>query len=263
MSRSATKSRGDRSRLAAAAPAPPPQPPSTREAAATFVVPGRLTEADWDAMVTQEEGEGIVAEVATELMSHVMARCFEVHLKEQLVPFLVSSTRDVLVKTVESFFLMRDEGEDPSSRLSLQEDAEPEPCSPDSWAEGCVPVLYSTRVPSHKPLLQTLLDLHLGESADSLPISASQEDLGGPANIASVNQEKTGLPGVSQDPKSGTATLNAALPQLPDLPQKKKQRKKQPTSHPHQPTSPRRPLKGPLLGVVKDNRHGRAFQNHN
>ncbi|XP_028829835.1 uncharacterized protein C2orf81 homolog isoform X3 [Denticeps clupeoides] len=216
---------------------------------------------------------------------------------EGTVPFLVSSTRDVLVKTVESFFLMRDEGEDPSSRLSLQEDAEPEPCSPDSWAEGCVPVLYSTRVPSHKPLLQvcenfeivnctsvlahhagntayvtnksvqitpqTLLDLHLGESADSLPISASQEDLGGPANIASVNQEKTGLPGVSQDPKSGTATLNAALPQLPDLPQKKKQRKKQPTSHPHQPTSPRRPLKGPLLGVVKDNRHGRAFQNHN
>lgn len=63
----------------------------------------------------------------------------------QLIPYSVWWARNNLVETVECLLLRRDEGDDPEHEPFWQEDAEPQPCSIDSWAEGCVPVLHTAQ----------------------------------------------------------------------------------------------------------------------
>ncbi|XP_066568037.1 uncharacterized protein C2orf81 homolog [Amia ocellicauda] len=143
MSRFTSKSRADKSRVPSA-----PVPPSAPSAVAPAdIVPGRLTESDWVAMLMQEEGEEVVADIVDKLMSRVMEECYRVYLQRQLVPFTVSQAREALLQMVEWRFLVRDEGEGPDSTSSWEEDEEPQPCSTDSWAQGCVPVLHTGLTP--------------------------------------------------------------------------------------------------------------------
>ncbi|KAM9518162.1 uncharacterized protein ACWYII_044768 isoform 1-T1 [Salvelinus alpinus] len=182
MSRSAAKSR-DKCRAASLVLAPAlPRPASVQNVETVDIVPGRLTEAAWVTMKTQDNGEEVVAEIMGELEAAVMDRCYQVYLQKQLVPFTVTRAYESLVQMSDWLFLARDEGEGPESATLWGEDTEPEPCKSDSWAEGCVPVRY-TSVSSHTPLLQKLLDLHLAESADpwdsdtqSKPQSPSRQD---------------------------------------------------------------------------------------
>nr|XP_046224186.1 uncharacterized protein C2orf81 homolog isoform X1 [Oncorhynchus gorbuscha] len=180
MSRSAAKSR-DKSRAASLVLAPAlPRPASVQNVETVDIVPGRLTEAAWVTMTTQDNGEEVVAEIMGELEAAVMDRCYQVYLQKQLVPFTVTRAYESLVQMSDWLFLARDEGEGRESVTLWGEDTEPEPCKSDSWAEGCVPVRY-TSVSSHTPLLQKLLDLHLAESADpwdtqSKPQSPSRQD---------------------------------------------------------------------------------------
>ncbi|CAB1318642.1 unnamed protein product [Coregonus sp. 'balchen'] len=167
MSRSAAKSR-DKSRAAILVPAPAlPRPPSVQNVETVDIVPGRLTEAAWVTMTTQDNGEEVVAEIMGELEAAVTDRCY------QLVPFTASWAYESLVQMADWLFLARDEGEGPESAPLWGEDTEPEPCKSDSWAEGCVPVRYTSK----------LLDFHLAESADpwdsdtqSKPQSSSRQD---------------------------------------------------------------------------------------
>ncbi|XP_029565487.1 uncharacterized protein C2orf81 homolog isoform X2 [Salmo trutta] len=164
MSRSAAKSR-DKSRAASLVLAPAlPRPASVQNVETVDIVPGRLTEAAWVTMTTQDNGEEVVAEIMGELEAVVMDRCYQLYLQKQLVPFTATWAYESLVQMSDWLFLARDEGEGPESATLWGEDTEPEPCKSDSWAEGCVPVRY-TSVSSHTPLLQ-LLDLHLAESVD-------------------------------------------------------------------------------------------------
>jgi hypothetical protein len=77
-------------------------------------------------------------------------------LSVQLVPFTVTRAYESLVQMSDWLFLARDEGEGRESVTLWGEDTEPEPCKSDSWAEGCVPVRY-TSVSSHTPLLQVTI----------------------------------------------------------------------------------------------------------
>lgn len=84
MSRSAAKSR-DKSRAASLVLAPAlPRPASVQNVETVDIVPGRLTEAAWVTMTTQDNGEEVVAEIMGELEAAVMDRCYQVYLQKQV-----------------------------------------------------------------------------------------------------------------------------------------------------------------------------------
>ncbi|NP_001373314.1 uncharacterized protein C2orf81 homolog [Danio rerio] len=142
MRRSAAKSRADKSRTDSAAvnASPVVQPVETVD-----IAPGRLTPSSWASIISQEEDEEVVADIIAELLEGVMDRCFQLYLKEQLISYSVWWAQNNLVETVECLLLGRDEGDDREHDPFWQEDTEPQPCSIDSWAEGCVPVLHTSQ----------------------------------------------------------------------------------------------------------------------
>uniref|UniRef100_A0A4W5LJQ3 Uncharacterized protein n=1 Tax=Hucho hucho TaxID=62062 RepID=A0A4W5LJQ3_9TELE len=225
MSRSAAKSR-DKSLATSLVPASALlRPASVQNVETVDIVPGRLTEAAWVTMTTLDNGEEVVAEIMGELEAAVMGRCYQVYLLKQLVPFTVSWAYESLVQMSDWLFLARDEGEGPESATLWGEDTEPEPCKSDSWAEGCVPVRY-TSVSSHTPLLQKLLDLHLAESADpwdsdtqSKPRSPSRQDskLQSPSRQDSKPQSPSRQDSKPQPPSRQDSKLQSPTkPEPPD-----------------------------------------------
>ncbi|KAI4875492.1 hypothetical protein NFI96_030048, partial [Prochilodus magdalenae] len=136
MSRATSKTRGDKGRATSAQPPPPTQTPDVVD-----IVPGRFTESEWQSMISQQEAEEIVADTVEELINNVLEKCYDVHLKKQLVPFSVAWAKDAMVQVINWQYLIRDEGDDADISSDLQEDTEPLPSITDSWAEGCVSVI--------------------------------------------------------------------------------------------------------------------------
>nr|XP_047908035.1 uncharacterized protein C2orf81 homolog isoform X3 [Anser cygnoides] len=150
----ASRLRGDKSR------------PPTAAAVPTDVVPGRLSEAQWLALVAAEEGDGDVGDVLAELLGRVMEECFRVYLARQRVPFTVSQARDAVLQVAAWRFLARDEGDaELRGDGAWQEDEEPAPCAIDTWAQGSVPVLQEH--PSPRPGDREVP--HVGAMAGAVP----------------------------------------------------------------------------------------------
>nr|XP_023420542.1 uncharacterized protein C2orf81 homolog isoform X1 [Cavia porcellus] len=108
------------------------------------IVPGRLSEAEWIALLVLEEGEDVVGDIVADLLDRVMKAAFQDYLSQQCIPFTVSQAREAMLQIVEWRFLARDEGEfavaeDPT----WGEDEEPLACVTDTWAQGSVPVLQA------------------------------------------------------------------------------------------------------------------------
>lgn len=57
------------------------------------------------------------------------------------MPFTVTWAKNTILQMVKWQYLMRDEGDDEDITSLLQQDTAPEPSIPDSWAEGCVPLM--------------------------------------------------------------------------------------------------------------------------
>lgn len=57
------------------------------------------------------------------------------------MPFTVAWAKKTIVQLVKWQFLVHDKADDVDTISLLQEDTAPEPSGPDSWAEGCVPVI--------------------------------------------------------------------------------------------------------------------------
>lgn len=57
------------------------------------------------------------------------------------MPFTLAWTKNTILQVVKLQYLMRDDGDDVDITSFLQEDTAPKPSIPDSWAEGCVPVM--------------------------------------------------------------------------------------------------------------------------
>ncbi|XP_007258376.3 uncharacterized protein C2orf81 homolog [Astyanax mexicanus] len=162
MSRATSKSRSEKGRVTSAQPPPPPQTPEDVD-----VVPGKLTQTEWMSMISQQEGEDIVAEIVEELMNRVMERCRKVDIDNQLVPFTVAWAKDAMLQVVKLQYLMRDEGD---GENTVVEDEEPTPSTIDSWAEGCVPII---RKPAQSQL-GCKLD---GQDADIVDSQQNQSSL--------------------------------------------------------------------------------------
>ncbi|KAL7836596.1 hypothetical protein AOLI_G00278800 [Acnodon oligacanthus] len=140
MSRATSKSRADKGRATSTQLPPPTQSPDVVD-----IVCGRLTESEWLSMISEQDGEDVVADTVEELLNSVMEKCYELDLKEQIVPFCVAWAKDAMVQVINCQYPICDEGDEANIISDLQEDTEPLPSIPDSWAEGCVPVI---RIPS-------------------------------------------------------------------------------------------------------------------
>ncbi|KAM8932086.1 uncharacterized protein C2orf81 homolog isoform 1-T1 [Lycaon pictus] len=118
--------------------------PPTVQVPQVDIVPGRLTEAEWMALMALQEGEDVVGDILADLLARVMDSAFKVYLTQQCIPFTISQAREAMLQITEWRFLARDEGEsavveDPMWR----EDEEPLACTTDAWAQGSVPVLHA------------------------------------------------------------------------------------------------------------------------
>ncbi|KAG7318344.1 hypothetical protein KOW79_018099 [Hemibagrus wyckioides] len=137
-----TKPRGEKGRVTSAQPPPPTQAEDMEDS----VDPEFLAKSELLTMIAQEEGEEIVADILDELMTHVLEKCYEVYLKKQIIPFTVAWAKNTMFQLAKWQHLMRDEGDDADTTSILHEDTAPAPSVPDSWAEGCVPVI---RISNH------------------------------------------------------------------------------------------------------------------
>uniref|UniRef100_A0A8B9UB36 Uncharacterized protein n=1 Tax=Anas zonorhyncha TaxID=75864 RepID=A0A8B9UB36_9AVES len=155
----ASRLRGDKSR------------PSTATAGPTDIVPGRLSEAQWLALLAAEEGDGDVGDVLAELLGRVLEECFQLYLARQRVPFTVSQARDAVLQVAEWRFQARDEGDTELEGGAWQEDEEPQPCAIDAWAQGSVPVLqeHPSPCPGDREVSSTDTVLAEAECASSAP----------------------------------------------------------------------------------------------
>ncbi|XP_075436553.1 uncharacterized protein C2orf81 homolog [Ascaphus truei] len=129
------------------------------------IVPGQFTEDDWMLMVNVVEGDYAVGEIVEILLSCVMDECYKVYLARQRIPYTISQARDAMVQIIEGRFLARDEGEaDVVTDISWQEEEEPQTCTTDSCAQGCVPIIQPvltprskhTQLASEEPITETL-----------------------------------------------------------------------------------------------------------
>lgn len=155
MSQSATKPRVERRpRRTTVQQLAAPQSPGTpeEEEEEVDVVPGRLTQTQWVDVLRSEDADDVVGEMMEEFTAHVLERCLDSHVHKTLVAFSVSWAKDFLVQALELHFMYRDEGDGPEEVSSdVAEDLEPVPPPIDSWAPGCVPVVYSNTPPSTTP----------------------------------------------------------------------------------------------------------------
>ncbi|XP_007496974.1 uncharacterized protein C2orf81 homolog isoform X2 [Monodelphis domestica] len=134
------------------------------------IVPGRLNEAEWIALVSIEEGEDVVGDILAELLARVMDAAFKIYLTQQCIPFTISQAREAMLQITEWRFLARDEGEtDVAEDPTWGEDEEPRASTTDTWAQGSVPVLHAPSPPI-PPGLEPISQPEGTECSEQLPL---------------------------------------------------------------------------------------------
>ncbi|XP_044052638.1 uncharacterized protein C2orf81 homolog isoform X2 [Siniperca chuatsi] len=215
MPRSAAKSQADKRRCRSSVHVTTPPPQDLED-----IIPGRLTQAQWMDMLTQEDADETVGEIMEELLSKVMEGCLKVYIKRQ----------SYLTQILEQKILCLDEGEGPEE-ASETEDSEPMPATSNAWAQGCMPVVNDT--PRPHPASQ--------QEADINQVPAQTEPR--------VNQQCNVVAQTNSSPKQSEKEISSWRPVAdkhnkvlcPRSPPKVDQRKKQ------QVNLPPKPVPGKLL----------------
>ncbi|XP_061528234.1 uncharacterized protein C2orf81 homolog [Phycodurus eques] len=181
MSRSTSKAQADKGK------APPRvSPPPSHEPEEEDIIPGCLTQSQWMDMLVQEEAEDVVGEIMADLMSNVMEGCYSVHIQRQLPSFTAYWAKGYFIQTVEQKIMCRDRGED-AMELSVTEDSEPIPITPDVWAEGCFPVIHGAP-PSEPESLQINQEADICEDLEPAHPEENQPNDFIPQNAESPEQ---------------------------------------------------------------------------
>ncbi|XP_002734910.1 uncharacterized protein LOC100369816 [Saccoglossus kowalevskii] len=115
------------------------------------VVPGRFSESDWSHLIEREDGEDFIIDMVEEIVDQSLSVIYHNYIQKQLLPFTITKAKDDILQVIEWRFLERDEGEGEAVNkdVSWQEEEEPLPAVPDSWAQGSVPrTLIPVRTPT-------------------------------------------------------------------------------------------------------------------
>lgn len=112
----------------------------------TDIIPGKMTNADWDGMMNEENDSHIVGSIVDDILQETLDKCYESYIWQQVLPYTAIQTKNTLLQIVEWHFLSRDFGEQDITRDGgWTEESEPEPTMIDSWAQGSVPVVVRTQ----------------------------------------------------------------------------------------------------------------------
>ncbi|CAG5922345.1 unnamed protein product, partial [Menidia menidia] len=151
MPRSATKSKSDKPKGRASAKE---TTPVDLEPKADAVIPQRFNQVMWTNMLIQEDTDEVVGEIMDDLLIQVMDGCYKVYMERQLAHSCASWAKSYITQILEhKFWCLDAEG---LQEASITEDSEPLPAPPDSWAQGCVPVIHTTHQPH--PTIQKNVD---------------------------------------------------------------------------------------------------------
>ncbi|XP_076458532.1 uncharacterized protein LOC143292229 [Babylonia areolata] len=104
------------------------------------IVPGKITENDWAAMLEKDSSEDFVFDFIEEILAQTMDTIYKQFIISQKIPFTVQQAAEEMLQIVEWLFIDRDEGE-PSIEESSgwDQDEEPKAAVMDCWAQGAVP----------------------------------------------------------------------------------------------------------------------------
>ncbi|OCT57307.1 uncharacterized protein LOC108704854 [Xenopus laevis] len=170
-----SKSRTEKSRAVAVAPLPP---------VAVEIVAGRFTEDDWASLVAQEDGEEVVGDIVESLLALVMEKCFNIYLTRQIIPYTIGQAQDAILQITEWAFVPRDEGETILEK-TWQNMKEPLPCTTDSWAQGCVPIIQAAPSPcpgdTQVALFESISETP-EQRSDHAPSQLDTDCISGPSN---------------------------------------------------------------------------------
>lgn len=131
------------------------------------VVPGRVTVADWNKMLANDDDDDLVGSIVDDMLEDVMEQCYQKYIWQQVVPYTVYQAKDDLLDIITWRFLSHDTGEeDMQKNLGWAEDFEPEPGVIDSWAQGSVPIIVTKSPEEDEPMPPIEEDLNKSEDVE-------------------------------------------------------------------------------------------------
>lgn len=166
----------------------------------TDIIPGKMTNADWDGIMSEENDSHIVGSIVDDILQETLDKCYESYIWQQVLPYTAIHTKNTLLQIVEWHFLSRDFGEQDIARDGgWTEESEPEPTMIDSWAQGSVPVVVRTQSTT------------VSATSDDMPMSGRRipdKELA-PSNIISESY-------MSETEGTITGTVEPSIPEVPE-----------------------------------------------
>eukprot|EP00128_Syssomonas_multiformis_P012814 Colp12_sorted_trinity150504_noHs@26647 len=114
------------------------------------VIPGRLTEGEWQTLVENEDGEAFIQDLVEEIYDISQKVIYQRYIESQVMPYTIERAKETLLYIIEWQFLPRDDPNIPNLE-TWRPDLEPDPAVTDSWARGAVPK-QRPMAPEHKKL---------------------------------------------------------------------------------------------------------------
>jgi len=166
----------------------------------TDIIPGKMTNADWDGIMNDENDSHIVGSIVDDILQETLDKCYESYIWQQVLPYTAIHTKNTLLQIVEWHFLSRDYGEQDIGRdRGWTEESEPEPTMIDSWAQGSVPVVVRTQSTT------------VSATSDEMPISGRRIP---DKELASSNMISESY--MSETEGTVTGTVEPSIPEVPE-----------------------------------------------
>lgn len=100
------------------------------------IVPGKFNENDWNNLLDIDESQEYIWELLDECIENANKIIYSNYLDQQTIPFTINEAKKAILHLIDWQFL--DDDTDDDLTEDWNQDAEPEACMIDSWAQGYV-----------------------------------------------------------------------------------------------------------------------------
>lgn len=100
------------------------------------IVPGKFNENDWNNLLEIDENQEFIWELLDECIENANKVIYTNYLDQQTIPFTINEAKKAILHLIDWQFL--DDDTDDDLTENWNQDAEPEACMIDSWAQGYV-----------------------------------------------------------------------------------------------------------------------------